>query len=354
MSNRAEDTTPSSGSGAVEAVLAEARPDGSVRCHTCRRRCVIAPDRTGACRMYRNTGGTLYSRNYAQASSVAVDPIEKKPLYHFHPGSQCFSIGGWGCNFQCPGCQNWQIACPADDEPWRQSRTLAPEAAIALAQANRCTGIAWTYNEPTVWFEYTLDCARLAKAAGLYTAYVTNGYLTPEALDLIGPHLDAWRVDLKGFSDTFYRTYTKVADWRGILETTQRARNKWNMHVEVVTNVMPGWNDDDAQLGGIAGWIADALGALTPWHVTRFHPQHALQDVPPTPLETLERACRIGREAGLQFVYCGNVPGHKSETTRCPTCDATIIERTGYTTRIVGLAGASCAACGAEVGVRRT
>jgi pyruvate formate lyase activating enzyme len=172
-----------------------------------------------------------------------------------------------------------------------------------------CSGVAWTYNEPSVWFEYTLDSARLARENGLYTVYVTNGFLTAEALDMIGPWLDAWRVDIKGFSDDLYSRLARVRDWRGILDVAVRARRHWDMHVEVVTNVIPSLNDDDAQLEAIARWIYEELGELTPWHVTRFFPMHQLQHLPPTPLSTIEHAVALGRAAGLKFVYAGNVPG---------------------------------------------
>jgi len=302
--------------------------------------------------MYRNRDGALYNMNYAQVSSVAADPIEKKPLFHFFPGSLCYSLGGWGCNFHCIHCQNWQISCPVGDEPWRDSREILPEAAVAQAKRQQCQGIAWTYNEPTMWFEYTLDSAKLAKANGLYTVYVTNGYTSPEALDAIGPYLDAWRVDVKGFSDAFYRDLAKVPHWRGILDVAQRAKKKWNMHVEVITNIIPTLNDDDTQLEGIACWIHDGLGELTPWHVTRFYPQYQMLDLPPTPLETLEHAYEIGRKAGLKFVYSGNIPGDTHEHTFCYSCGREIIKRYGYDTDIIGLKGSKCKFCGAELNIR--
>jgi len=229
---------------------------------------------------------------------------------------------------------------------------LPGNTASDMAKRYQCQGIAWTYNEPTIWFEYTFDSARLAKADGLYTVYVTNGYATPEALDTIGPYLDAWRVDIKGFSDTLYRDLAKIPDWRGILEVTRRAKDKWHMHVEVVTNIIPTMNDDDQQLEGIATWIRDELGELTPWHVTRFHPQHQMMHLPPTPLSTLERACDIGRKAGLKFVYAGNVPGHRSESTVCYSCGKLNVQRTGYQTQVVGLDHSRCKFCGAGLNFR--
>ncbi len=335
-----------------EAMLYEKLPGSRVRCNICQWYCTIRPDEFGVCRMYQNRDGVLYNMNYAQVSSVAADPIEKKPLFHFFPGSLAFSLGGWGCNFHCRDCQNWEISCPQISEPWRGSQEIQPQTAIELAKHYQCQGIAWTYNEPSIWFEYTLDSAKLAKENNLYTVYVTNGYLTPEALDTIGPYLDAWRVDVKGFSDSFYQKLAKITHWRGILEVTQRAKAKWNMHVEVVTNLVPTMNDDDRQLEGIANWIRDELGELTPWHVTRFYPHHHMSHLPPTPISTLEHACDIGRKAGLKFIYAGNVPGHKSENTTCYSCGKFIVERFGYQTKVVGLEDSKCKFCGAELNFR--
>ena len=335
-----------------EAVLYEKLPDSRVRCHTCQWRCRINPEKYGVCGMYQNQGGTLFNLNYARVSSAAADPIEKKPLFHFYPGTLCFSLGTLGCNFHCKHCQNWEISTADSSSLLSTCRELHPEAAIELARQSRCRGIAWTYNEPTIWFEYTLDSAKLAKAANLYTVYVTNGYATPETLDTIGPYLDAWRVDIKGFSDEFYKTLSGVPHWREILEVTKRAKNKWSMHVEVITNIIPTMNDDDKQLQGIADWIRDELGELTPWHVTRFYPHHNMTHLPATPLATIDRACEIGKKAGLKFIYAGNVSGHQSESTRCYACGKVIVNRIGYQTEVTGLSGSKCRFCGAELNFR--
>ncbi len=333
-----------------KALLYEKLDGERVRCDTCQWRCKIAPGKTGVCKVYLNEKGELYSLSYGRVSSVAVDPVEKKPLFHFYPGTNVFSLGGWGCNFHCAGCQNWQIACPEVPEPWRDGREVSPELAVELARRYKCDGIAWTYNEPGVWLEYTIECARLVKKNGLYTVYVTNGYSTEEALDAVSPYLDAFRVDIKGFSDDAYRRLATVTKWRGILDVAKRAREKWKMHLEVVTNVTPGINDDDEQLKGIAGWIYSELGELTPWHVTRFHPHRQMQDISATPLETLKRAHDIGIEAGLRFVYIGNVPGNESEATKCYSCGRPVVERYGYQTNVTGLEGSRCLYCGTELG----
>jgi len=336
-----------------QAMLYETLPGLRVQCHVCQWRCIIGPDKFGVCKMRQNKEGALYALNYAQVSSVAVDPIEKKPLFHFFPQSQVFSMGSWGCNFHCKHCQNWQISCVGVEAATSGSRSMSPEVAIDQAKRSHCGGIAWTYNEPSIWFEYTLDCAKLAKENGLYTVYVTNGYLTPEALDTIGPYLDAWCLDVKGFSDSFYRQLAKVPRWRGILEVAQRAREKWNMHVEAVTNIIPTMNDDDEQLEGIARWVRDKLGELVPWHVTRFYPYYQLSHLSPTPVATLQRAYNIGREAGLRFVYVGNVRGHDGENTICYSCGKTVIQRWGYQIAVLGVEDSKCKFCGAELNVRQ-
>jgi pyruvate formate lyase activating enzyme len=337
-----------------EALLYEKLSGSLVRCHTCQWQCRIGPGKFGVCGMYQNREGTLFNLNYALVSSLAVDPVEKKPLFHFFPGSSVFSLGTLGCNFQCKHCQNWEISTATSETLKTGCRNLPPEDAIEGAKHENCRGIAWTYNEPAVWFEYTLDCARIAKENGLYTVYVTNGYSTSEALDTIGPYLDAWRVDIKGFSDDLYRELAKVPHWRLILETAQRAKSKWGMHIEVVTNVIPTMNDDERQLKGIANWIHDELGELTPWHITRFYPLHNLRNLPPTPVSTIEKAYKIGEDAGLKFIYAGNLPGHKSENTVCYSCGNLIVERYGYQTRVLGLNGSRCRFCGAELNFMTT
>jgi pyruvate formate lyase activating enzyme len=332
----------------VDEMLVDRLSDSRIRCRVCRWQCVINPGQTGVCRVRRNRDGQPELLSYAEVSSVAVDPVEKKPLYHFFPGSKVLSLGSWGCNFRCRHCQNWEIACV---ERIQGSRRISPAEAVELAHRQHCSGMAWTYNEPSVWFEYTLDSARLARQNQLYTAYVTNGFLSEDALDLIGPWLDAWRVDIKGFSDQFYSFIAKIRSWRGILETTKRALFKWGMHVEVVTNIIPTLNDDDIQLRGIANWIHDELGPLTPWHITRFQPEFRLSNLPPTPISTLERAAMIGHETGLHFVYIGNVPS-KEDNTNCYKCGALIISRQGYRVTVNNIVGSKCERCGSDLNLR--
>lgn len=333
-----------------EAKLYEKLATGKLRCNTCNRHCAIGTGRTGVCGAYKNEDGVLYSLNYGKVSSLAIDPVEKKPLFHFHPATKVFSLGTWGCNFQCKGCQNWQIACPEDKNIMEKASEVPPEKAVSMATSSGCEGIAFTYNEPGIWLEYALDTSKLAKEQGLYTAFVTNGYSTEEALDEIAPFLDAWRVDIKGFTDEAYKKLAKIADWQPILKTAERAKHKWGMHVEVVTNITPGINDDEEQLTAIAAWIKESLGALTPWHITRFYPCYDMQDVPPTPVETLEKAYRIGKNAGLYFIYMGNVPEKMEENTTCYNCGKIVVQRFGYQTSVKALEGSKCAFCGAELG----
>ena len=258
------------------------------------------------CGVRENKKGKLYSLIYEKACSVAADPIEKKPLYHFHQGSRVLSLGTYGCNMRCGHCQNWQIAHtnegPTDEIP--------PEQLVSLAKKNKCDGVAWTYNEPTIWFEYALDGAKLVKEAGLYTVFVTNGYINQEPLDMIAPYIDAYRVDVKGFNNDLYFKLAKIKDFSPVLKAAEREKKKWQKHVEIVTLVIPTINDDEKQLNGIANWIAGSLGTDTVWHVTRFFPYLEFKHLPPTPVETLEKAQAIGTGAGLKHVYLGNVPNH--------------------------------------------
>jgi pyruvate formate lyase activating enzyme len=336
-----------------EAVLYQVQPDGKIRCNVCHWRCLIPNGAFGVCRMRQALDGRIALYNYPGVASVNNDPVEKKPLFHFFPGSLCLSLGSWGCNFHCKDCQNWEISFATPEDAQRLSHDLMPADAVALAQRLGSQGMAFTYNEPSIWLEYALDCAKLAKEAGLYTVFVTNGFSTPEALDLIGPYLDAFRVDVKGFTDAFYRDLAKVFHWRNVLESAKYAKFHWDMHVEVVTNIVPTMNDDDEQLTMIAQWIRDDLGPETPWHVTAFHPHYHLRHLPPTPVETLERAVAIGRREGLLYVYPGNVFGHPDEHTRCPNCGTLVISRTGYRADLRALReDGHCARCGSDLNIR--
>jgi len=293
-----------------------------------------------------NQGGELFTLVYGCPISAAVDPIEKKPLFHFLPGTLSFSIATVGCNFTCLFCQNADISQMPRERGEVRGTLFSPEQVVQQALATGCKSIAYTYTEPTIFFEYALATARLATEAGLKNVFVSNGYMTAEALALIDGHLHAANIDLKAFSDGFYRARVG-ARLKPVLDTLGRLveRGVW---VEATTLLIPGENDAAEELRALAGFLA-ALDPDLPWHVSRFHPSYRMMDVPPTPLESLERAVAIGREAGLRYVYAGNVPGHDSETTHCPACGRAVIERSGFAVRRIRLDGGRCAHCGEAV-----
>jgi len=330
-----------------EAMLYERLDDGSVRCGLCAHRCRIRPGNRGVCGVRENREGTLYSLVYGQAVSAAVDPIEKKPLYHYLPGTQAFSIATVGCNFRCDFCQNADISqSPKERKGWeRWARTLPPETVVDLACQRGCASIAYTYTEPTVFFEYACDTAVLATPRGLKNIFVTNGYMTPEALDVIGENLHAANVDLKSFRDEFYR---RVCGGRlqPVLDTIQKMHRD-GVWVEVTTLLIPGENDDDDELRDIARFLA-GISSDIPWHVSRFIPHYRMLDHPPTPVASIRQAVEIGYAEGLHYVYAGNVPGDSYEHTRCPNCHEVVIHRRGYWIDN-RLDGDRCPACGQKL-----
>ncbi len=329
---------------ATPAILAVAEAGGAVRCVACAHRCLIRPGRSGICHVRENRDGALVTLVFGRAVAANADPIEKKPLFHFYPGSVAFSIATWGCNFHCLHCQNWAISQAGRDGLTAPSFALPPNRVVAAARAAGSRSIAYTYTEPTIFIEYVLETARLAGEAGLANVLVTNGYQTPEALDLLGPHIAAANVDLKSFDDRFYRRICG-ARLAPILTSLvgMRERGIW---VEVTTLLIPGLNDDPALLDALARWIVAELGPETPWHVSRFFPTFRLTDLDPTPTATIERAVEIGRAAGLCHVYSGNV-GDGDEDTRCPGCAETLIRRRGFSARpAAALVGGSCWTCG--------
>lgn len=331
------------------ALLYEPLSEQRVQCHVCVRHCIIPVGKRGFCCTRENREGKLYSLIYDQVSSACLDPIEKKPLYHFHPGTQVFSLGTLGCSFACPGCQNAEISQRAPLECDPQLKRLAPAEAVAHAVRQKAAGICWTYNDPAIWIEHTLESARLAKDKGLYTVYVTNGTATREHLDLIGPYLDAYRVDIKAFSRASYKLVSGFTNFELILENTRYARERWGMHIECVTNVTPTINDSDDDLRGIARWIATALGGDTPWHVTRFHPYEGFAHLPATPTERLDRAYAIGKEEGVRYIYVGNVPGDPRQHTACPSCGQLLIQRRGFQLAKIEMTNGACPRCGTVV-----
>jgi pyruvate formate lyase activating enzyme len=326
-----------------EALLWEPVKDDIVRCRLCHHRCTIKPGRRGICGVRENRDGTLATRVYGRLIARHVDPIEKKPLYHFYPGSRSYSIATVGCNFKCRFCQNADIAQMPSDRGCITGDMALPEAVVADAVASGSRTIAYTYTEPTVFFDFALDTARMAGQKGLRNIFVTNGYMTPEALEMIQPWLDGANVDLKAFSDDFYKTYcgARLAPVMATLEKMNAA----GVFLEVTTLLIPGLNDDPGELADMAGFIADALGADTPWHISRFHPTYRLLDRPPTPVATLLRARDIGLGAGLRYVYTGNVPGTEGENTVCPECGETLIERWGFQIQANRIEAGRCPEC---------
>lgn len=335
-------------------MLFEHLSEKGTRCLICPRLCLLKEGQSGYCSTRIAHEGKIYTLIYGLASSVALDPIEKKPLFHFWPGSLCLSLGTYGCNFRCIHCQNWSIAHVKFSEQKAQGWSfISPEESVRIAKTEGASGISWTYNEPTIWFEYTLDSARLAKEAGLYTVYVTNGYITPEALALLAPHLDAYRVDLKGWHTSFWQKVAKIADPAAVFAATRLAKQKHNLHVEVVTNVIPNHNDDEDTFRHLAAWIRDNLGTETPWHLTRFIPQLELSYLPSTPIKTLESGKKIGEQAGLEYIYLGNVFHHSAENTYCPNCHRLLLRRSSFSLIQNWLGEAkTCPTCGKMIPIR--
>lgn len=335
-----------------DALLGTAEGD-RVRCGLCLHRCLIPEGGRGVCGVRGVEGGTLRALTYGLVSSAAADPVEKKPVFHYHPGSTVFSVGSIGCTMRCGHCQNWQISRPKAGDTDIDLRFVAPDDLVAHARRTGSEGVAFTYNEPVIWLEYVLDAARAAKRAGLFTIMVTNGYVTPEGLDLFAEVIDVWRVDIKGFAEKNFKRLCHIAHAEAVREQAVRARHVHGMHVECVTNVVPTINDSDDELRSMAEWIADSLGVDTPWHVTRFMPYLEFRDLPPTPVATLKRAREIGAESGLRHIYIGNVEVPGAENTVCWNCGALAIERHGYGVGAVALTpSGACANCGADLNVK--
>ena len=330
-----------------EALFYEKLPHDAVRCDLCRHHCRIAPGMRGICRVRENRAGRLMSLVYGRIVAEHVDPVEKKPLFHVLPGTTSYSIATVGCNFRCRHCQNHTIAQyepgPAAEIP---GQFTTPEQIVGQALRKGCRSISYTYTEPTIFCEYALDCARLATAAGLKNIFVTNGYITTQALDAVAPFLDAANIDLKGFSDDFYRRVVgaRLDEVLACIRDYKR-RGIW---IEITTLVIPGENDTDEQLDGIARFIADELGRDVPWHVSRFFPQYRMTDREATPHSSLARAVEAGRRAGLHFLYVGNLAGGR-EITDCPAFGATVIRREGFQMVDNRLVGDVCPEWGAEL-----
>lgn len=304
--------------------------NGKTQCRTCAHYCTILSGQRGVCGVRENIKGKLYALNYAKAIAVNIDPIEKKPFFHFFPGTSSLSVATVGCNLRCLSCQNWDISQGFKDKKEIPGEDISPEEIIKLALKNKVPGISYTYTEPTIFLEYALDTMKLARKAGLKNAFVSNGYMSREAAKLAIPYLDAINIDIKGFSDEFYLENCG-AKLQPILDTAKLMK-KSGVWTEITTLVIPTKSDSEEMFKGIANFIKKELGIETPWHITKFSGEISwkLKDLPETSVETLKMGYEIGRKTGLKYVYTGNVPGLPSEDTFCVKCGALAINRTGY------------------------
>lgn len=325
-----------------EAMLYEKQDDRTVRCRLCAHGCVIKPGKRGICGVRENQAGRLVSLVYGRTISANGDPIEKKPLFHFQPGSISMSIATVGCNFKCRHCQNSDISQMPVDRGQIMGTDMAPSEVVRKAKNLGASSISYTYTEPTIYFEYALETAMLATEAGLKNVFVTNGYMTEAALKTIGGHLSAANVDLKSFRDDFYR---KVCGARlePVKETIGRMKEA-GVWVEVTTLLIPGYNDDSGELEELAGWLA-GVGPDIPWHISRFHPTYKLTDAPSTPASAIHRAREIGLKAGLHYVYSGNIWGDTGEKTYCHNCGNLLLDRVGFTVTRNALQEGACPDC---------
>ncbi len=329
-----------------EALLYERLSEDRVKCNLCAHRCVIAEGKRGLCNVRENRQGTLYSLVYGKVIARHIDPIEKKPLFHFYPGSRSYSIATVGCNLRCLHCQNWQISqYPKITDGRVEGEDMSPEDVVREAKATDCLSISYTYTEPTVFMEFAYDCAVLAHREGIKNVFVSNGYMSPEAIELIGPYLDGINIDLKG-DEEFYK---KVAGAKldPVLQSIRefKARGVW---VEVTTLIIPGLNDSEEFIQ----WVADFLVSIDPaipLHITQFYPTYKLTDRGRTPVETLRRARQICLNRGLRFVYEGNVPGEGGESTYCPNCGSLLIGRFGFYLGEINMTSGRCNNCGEEI-----
>jgi pyruvate formate lyase activating enzyme len=321
--------------------------DRKVRCFLCHWRCLISDGGLGRCRVRKNIAGVLYSLNYNKVCAANPDPIEKKPLFHFHPGSKSFSIAAPGCNFQCSFCQNWQIS-QMPTEGLIDGGDISPEEIVRGAVRSGCSSIACTYTEPTIFMELCADTARAARAKGLANVFVSNGYMTRQAVDFAKDWLDAVNIDLKAFTEEFYTDLCR-GHLDPVLDTIRYIAKHTDIWMELTTLIIPGRNDSDGELKRIADFIANEASVDVPWHISRFYPQYKMTDAESTGAAVLERAYAIGKEAGLRYIYIGNMPGIGAESTYCCNCGHLLIERMGYRIVKKKLSGDCCPACGTKM-----
>jgi pyruvate formate lyase activating enzyme len=331
-----------------EAYLYKKLPGKKVQCRTCAHFCVLALGQRGKCGVRENIDGKLYALNYGKAIAVNIDPIEKKPFYHFLPGSQSLSIATIGCNFSCLNCQNWEISQSFKGAKKIPGEDISPEEIVETAIKNELPSISYTYTEPTVFLEYALDTMKLAREKGLKNNFVSNGFMSPESVKLVVPYLDAINIDVKSFDEKFYQEVCG-ARLQPVLETA-KSMKKSRVWVEITTLIIPTLSDSEEVLKKISEWIVKELGSETPWHVSRFSGSISwkLHHIPDTPLEVLEKAVEIGKKTGLKYVYIGNIPGHKAENTYCPKCGQLAISRMNYYTHRYDKEG-KCPKCGEDL-----
>ena len=329
-----------------QALFFEKLGDGRVKCYLCRHHCVIDDGKKGICRVRENRSGTLYSLVYKKLISENIDPIEKKPFFHFFPGSTAFSVATAGCNFRCLNCQNYEISQLPKDHDQIVGRDVEPEKIVGDALGSHCKSIAYTYTEPTIFFEYAYEIAKIASQKAIKNVFVTNGYITREALATIKPYLQAANIDLKSFSS---ETYKKLCGARleHVLDCI-RSYKEMGIWIEITTLIIPEINDSEHELRQIAGFIK-SVGPEIPWHVSRFYPKYRLIEKPPTPIDTLRMARDIGLEVGLRYVYEGNVPGEGGENTYCYKCKKVLIKRYGYQIIENNIIDLKCPACNATI-----
>ena len=331
-----------------EAMWYKKLSDERVRCDLCSHRCVINNGKRGICGVRENKEGTLFSLVYGKVIASHVDPIEKKPLFHFYPGSYSFSIATVGCNFKCTHCQNSDISQMPIDNNRIMGQDILPEKIVELALRGDCQSISYTYTEPTVFMEYALDVAKIAKDKGLKNVYVTNGYMTEEVLNEVYPYMDAANVDLKGFTEEHYQNVCG-ARLKPVMDTI-RLMKQLGVWVELTTLIIPTINDSEDDLRRLAEFIV-SIGREIPWHVSRFHPTYKMNNLPPTPVQSVIKARQIGLEVGLRYVYTGNIQGDDGENTYCYNCGKVLIERIGYNIGQVHVKSSKCSFCGADVDI---
>jgi pyruvate formate lyase activating enzyme len=332
-----------------EAMLYEKQAQNKVKCNLCARRCLINDGARGFCMVRKNQEGTLYTLNYGKAVSIGVDPIGKKPLSHFNPGASVLSFAAAGCNFRCQFCDNWMISQNHEVD----GRAYSPEQIVALALESKCQGISYTYTEPTIFMEYAYDTAKLAHEAGLFNTFVTNGYMTPEAVKTIAPYLDAATVDFKGGADPdFYKSQSAVPTVDPIFASLKEFKLN-GIHLELTNLVVPKIGDDMSRIKKLSEWIRDNLGRDTPLHLLRFHPEYKMANLQATPVEDMEHAYLIAKETGLNYVYLGNVAGHPAENTYCPNCNTAVIKRFSFDITEWNLTdNMDCTVCGRHIPIK--